>query len=142
MARAGRKHRYEIMKTGLAGETFRYLVFGALTFVLNVLSYCLLEGRLGTLAANTTAFCLAVLFAYFTNSLFVFKCSLSWKSFFQFISMRIATIFIDNGGLLLLIHWGWNKLLVKCVVNIIIIGLNYLFSKLFIFRDGTPVSKN
>lgn len=124
----------ELLRKILTGETLRYLAFGFLTVVVNVLSYRLLRLAVGALAANTAAFFLAVFFAYFTNSRFVFRAPFTWKSFTQFFLMRAGTIIIDDGGMLLLIRWGWNELLAKCVVNALIIALNYLFSKLFIFR--------
>ena len=77
---------------------------------------------------------LAVLFAYWTNCKFVFQVPFTKKSFFEFVGMRIGTILIDNGGMLLMTWLNWNDIFAKVVVNIIIIGLNYLFSKLFIFR--------
>lgn len=48
--------------------------------------------------------------------------------------MRIGTLVMDDGGMVLLTRWGWNDLLAKCAVNMVGIALNYLFSKLFIFR--------
>ena len=48
--------------------------------------------------------------------------------------MRIGTLVIDNGGMVLMVTWGINDMVAKCVVNVIIIGINYIFSKLFIFK--------
>lgn len=118
----------------LQGETFRYLVFGVLTVVVNVLAYHALAWKLSTLAANTIAFFIAVLLAYWTNSRFVFRVRCTKKSFIQFMTMRIGTLFIDDGGMLLLVSWNWNDLFAKCVINVTIIGLNYIFSKLLIFK--------
>lgn len=115
-------------------ETFRYLVFGVLTVTVNIVSYRILSLWLDTLPANTLAFFIAVFFAYYTNTCFVFRVPFTKKNFLQFIAMRIGTIFLDDGGMLLLLAWSWNDLLAKCVVNVVIIILNYLFSKLLIFR--------
>ena len=116
-------------------ETFRYLVFGVLTVTVNIVSYRILSLWLDTLPANTLAFFIAVFFAYYTNTRFVFRVTFTKKNFLQFMTMRIGTIFLDDGGMLLLLAWGWNDLFAKCVVNAVIIALNYLFSKLFIFRN-------
>lgn len=123
----------------LKGETFRYLVFGVLTVVVNVVSYRILTlvfGTLlfGTLLANTLAFFIAVLLAYWTNSRFVFRVPCTKKNFFQFMAMRIGTLFLDDGGMILLLKWGWHDILAKCAVNVFIIVLNYIFSKLLIFK--------
>lgn len=90
--------------------------------------------RLGILIANTLAFFIAVLFAYFTNSKYVFQAHPSRENFLKFMSMRIGTLFIDDGGMMLLASWGWSDLVAKCVINALIIGINYLVSKFFIFK--------
>ena len=124
----------KLIRDFLSPETLRYLVFGLLTVAVNMAAYRLLEPLWGTLWANTAAFFIAVLFAYFTNSLFVFRAPLSWKSFAEFFGMRIGTIVIDDGGMLALTGLGWNGTVSKLIVNVVIIGINYLFSKLLIFR--------
>lgn len=118
----------------LKGETFRYLVVGVLTVAVNTVSYKLLDMVMESLPANTLAFFIAALFAYWTNSQFVFRTGSSWKSFIEFMAMRLCTLPIDDGGMWLLLHLGVDDLLAKCVVNGVIIVLNYLFSKLIIFR--------
>lgn len=115
-------------------ETLRYLIFGILTVAVNIAAYHLLASEMGTLAANTLAFFIAVFFAYWTNTRFVFRVPFTKKNFIQFMMMRIGTLLLDDGGMLLLINSGWNSLLAKCVVNGVIIVVNYLFSKLLIFR--------
>lgn len=118
----------------LCGETLRYLVFGVLTVIVNIAVYHVLAWKFNTLLANTIAFFVAVLLAYWTNSHFVFRVRCTRKSFTQFVSMRIGMLIIDDGGMLLLVAWNWNDLLAKCIINVVIIGLNYLISKLIIFR--------
>ena len=118
----------------LRGETFRYLVFGVLTVVVNIAAYKLLALAMGSMAANTLAFFIAVLFAYWTNSTFVFRASHTWKNFLEFMGMRIGTLVIDDGGMWLLLAAGVHDLIAKCVVNVVIIVINYLASKLIIFR--------
>ena len=125
------KKAFDLIRT----ETFRYLIFGILTVTVNIASYRISSMWLDTLPANTLAFFIAVLFAYYTNTRFVFQVPFTKKNFLQFMTMRIGTIFLDDGGMLLLLAWGWNDLFAKCVVNAVIIALNYLFSKLFIFRN-------
>ena len=115
-------------------ETLAYLVFGVLTVVVNILSYKLLSIVFGMLAANTLAFFIAVFFAYWTNSTFVFRVQHTWKNFLQFMGMRIGTLLIDNGGMYLLMLLGVNDLFSKCIVNAVIIVINYVASKWIIFR--------
>lgn len=124
----------KLIKHEMFWETFRYLVCGVSTVLVNIISYELLSLRWGTLLSNTLAFFIAVFYAYWTNSMFVFRVPCTWKSFWEFIGMRIGTLLIDNGGMVLMVAWGIDDLVAKCVVNVIIIGLNYIFSKLFIFK--------
>lgn len=116
-------------------ETILYLFFGVLTVIVNTLVFMLLSRTvLGDLWANTIAFFVAVQFAYFTNTKYVFKADFTKQNLLQFWGMRIGTIFIDNFGLMILLHLGAHKLIAKSAVNIVIIGLNYLFSKFIIYR--------
>lgn len=124
----------EKVKRLLTGETLRYLIFGVLTVIVNTVSFKLLNLMMGDIAANTVAFFIAVLFAYWTNSQFVFRTGMAWRSFAEFMAMRICTLPIDDGGMWLLLKLGVNDLIAKVFVNAVIIILNYLASKLFIFK--------
>lgn len=115
-------------------ETMAYLFFGFLTVIVNTVLFFCLDIYLDEIIANTMAFLLSVLFAYWTNTVFVFRHKLTWKTFKQFFLMRIGTIIIDNGGLWLLLQLDMNKILSKTIVNIIIIVINYIFSKFFIYK--------
>lgn len=116
-------------------ETLDYLFFGVLTVAVNTALFLGLDYFLkNELAANTIAFLLAVQFAYMTNTKFVFKAKFTKQNFLQFWGMRIGTIFIDNGGMWILLALGTHKLIAKCIVNIVVIILNYIFSKFFIYR--------
>lgn len=124
----------KLIKQEMVWETFRYLICGISTVLVNIVSYELLTLLWGTLLSNTLAFFIAVFYAFWTNSIFVFRVPCTWKSFWEFMGMRIGTLLIDNGGMLLMVRWRINDLTAKCVVNVIIIGINYIFSKLFIFK--------
>lgn len=118
----------------MRGEAFRYLIFGILTVVVNIAVYQLLSLIWASMAANTTAFFAALLFAYWTNSTFVFRTPHTWMNFLQFVGMRIGTLLIDDGGMYLLLALSVNGLLAKCIVNSVITVVNYLISKLIVFR--------
>ena len=124
----------EKFKLFLRSETFRYLACGVLTVVVNTFAYKFLNFMMGDIEANTLAFFIAVLFAYWTNSVFVFQTGIAAKSFVEFMAMRICTLPIDDGGMFLLLNIGVNDLIAKVSVNAVIIVLNYLASKLFIFK--------
>ena len=116
-------------------EEIAYLFFGGLTVLVNILLFAFFDLFFEEITANTFAFLLSVQFAYMTNTKFVFCAPYTKQNLFQFWGMRIGTIFIDNGGMWLLLAMGCNKLIAKCAVNFIVIILNYIFSKFFIYRN-------
>lgn len=116
-------------------EIFAYLIFGVLTVVVNTVVFLIFsELPIGDMWANTIAFFIAVQFAYMTNTKFVFRDKYTKENFLKFWGMRIGTIFIDNGGMWLLLSMDCNKILAKCFVNVVVIVLNYIFSKFFIYK--------
>ena len=116
------------------GELIRYGFFGVLTVVVNTAIYWALAPLMGDMWANTAAFFLAVQFAYMTNTKFVFRDRYTRENFLKFWSMRIGTIFLDNGGMWALLALGVHPLFSKCVVNVVVIAVNYICSKFFIFN--------
>ena len=128
-------------------ETISYLVFGVLTTVINIvvstLCYRFLPiSQPETLNATSQviAWIVAVLFAFVTNKLYVFQSkSMAWKlllwEFFSFIAARLLTLGIDVGGMILLVDkLQVDYLISKVLTNVLVIILNYIFSKLFIFK--------
>ena len=122
-------------------EVFMYLLFGGLTTVINVVIYYIgtLLG-LTTAIANLIANVVAILFAYVTNRKFVFESKATTKKeigaeFGKFVSARIATFVMDMILMVLLVDYlHYNNLICKIVVNILVIILNYIFSKIFVFK--------
>jgi len=115
-------------------ELIAYLFFGFCTVVINTLTYYLLSLKMDELIANTIAFFVAVMFAYIVNTKFVFRNTFTKANFTKFWAMRIGTLLIDNGGMFILILIGLNDLIAKCFVNVVIIVLNYIFSKFIIYK--------
>ena len=123
-------------------EGMRYLVFGALSTVINIFVFAICAKGLNfsTTLSNVIAWIVAVLFAYITNKLYVFDSKTSrlkelGKEIISFFSARIATLVIETVFLWIVIDkLGFNEILMKIVSNIIVIILNYIFSKVFIFK--------
>lgn len=123
-------------------EGINYLFFGGLTVIINTAVFMIFPENIQGLSketavfiANTVSFVVAVMFAYFTNTWFVFKTSCSKRNFFGFMSMRIMSLVVDNLGMVFLIHVGTNKFIAKIVMNVIVIIINYLASKFWVFRN-------
>lgn len=130
-------------------EAVLYLVFGGLTTGVNFLSYLLLTRLLAVseLPATALAWFLSVVFAYLTNKVWVFE-SRSWrvKTLFReaasFFGCRLFSGILDMGVMFLFVSvLGWNDVAVKLASNVIVIVLNYLFSKLWIFKKEKPEDK-
>ena len=116
-------------------ELILYGVFGVLTVIVNIISFkLLLILNIPLLYSNTIAFFIAVVFAYYTNTKFVFNDKFTKENFISFMSMRISTLFIDNIGLYYLVSISIDELIAKSIINIIIILINYICSKFIIFK--------
>ena len=119
-----------------------YVIFGALTTVINFVLYWLLYDILGVsnVLSNIVAWSGAVTVAFLTNKNLVFGSS-SWKKdvvigeFVKFISARLTTGGIDLLFMFVTVDLlGWNALIMKILANVIVIILNYILSKLIVFK--------
>ena len=123
-------------------EALLYLFFGVLTTMINLVVFYLFTKliSLDELIANIIAWIIAVLFAYITNRIWVFSshCATKAEFFKEFISFyggRVFTLLVEEGILLVFIKFlSLNALVVKTVAQIVIIILNYVISKLLVFR--------
>ena len=118
-------------------EIIKYLIFGILTTLVNILCFYILDKDI--YINNTISWIVSVIFAFITNKLYVFESkSLDIKTIFKegtsFLGARIFSYFVDMGTIYLLFDGlKINKLISKIVSNIIVIIINYIFSK-FIFK--------
>ena len=125
-----------------APEMLLYILFGVLTTAVNVLSFGLLRDVLQwrLLTANTAAWVLSVAFAFITNKLFVFRSKsfapdLVFRELVSFVGARLFSLAVDTAGMWLLADvLSWNDWLAKILMNVIVVVINYVFSKLFIFK--------
>lgn len=117
-------------------EKILYLIFGFLTVVINLVSYKILRdfGIQYKLSTNI-AFVVAVLFAFFTNKHIVFRKGNNYKrEILLFFAVRIFTQLLNYIGLIFMVEsLHINDFLSQSVLNIVIIILNYVFSKYAIF---------
>ena len=123
-------------------EVLLYLLFGGLTTVVSILSFALFVKGMGmnALVANVLSWILAVLFAYVTNRTWVFESTAETKAgiareMLSFFGGRAATLLAEEGILAVFITWlGFPDMPVKIAAQVIVIVLNYVISKLFVFR--------
>ncbi|MCC0631271.1 GtrA family protein [Clostridioides sp. ZZV15-6388] len=124
-------------------ETILYLFFGAFTTLVNIVSYLFFTRVISFnfMVANALAWILAVLFAYVTNKFFVFESKrieikFLFKEFFSFISFRLLSGVVEMLIMYVMIDLLFvNDIIVKVFTNIVVIVLNYLFSKMIIFKN-------
>lgn len=119
-----------------------YAVFGVLTTVVNIVTYnlCYVHAGMSNTLSNVVAWILAVTFAYLTNKVWVFD-SKSWawevlkREVPAFVSCRLATGIMDLVIMYICVDlMHWNAMLMKLISNVLVIVLNYIFSKLVIFK--------
>lgn len=130
-------------------EIINYLVFGGLATIVNFISYFVFARVLGieeVISSGLSWFC-SVLFAYITNKLFVFESKTDTKkAFFKemvsfFLARILSGILCDVGTfafMVKVIHI--NDIFSKIVTQVMVIIVNYFFSKLLIFKKKKEVS--
>lgn len=120
-------------------QIWLYLFFGVMTTVSNILTYELIVNvfKIDYLISNGVSWIVSIVFAYITNKSYVFKNSSNSvvKQFFSFAIARIFSLVID----MLIMYIGVSVILiddtiVKVLVNIIVIILNYFSSKFVVFK--------
>lgn len=114
-------------------QIIRYVVIGLLTTLINLICFHFTYKVVNITVATCIAGIISIAFAYFGNKIVVFKSKRN--SLISFFVSRILSLFIEMLLMnLLVIHIGINSDLSKIVSNIIVIILNYLIGKMWIFR--------
>ena len=144
-------------------EVISYVFFGVLATVVNLVSFKIFNAVLGAhlyLLTNVISWLITVIFAYFTNKLWVFE-SKSWKAevvikeLIGFFGARIFSLVVEEAGLWLMIdimHMGkisWDifsfnldgNMFAKIIMQVVVVILNYVFSKLVIFKHKNDSDK-
>lgn len=125
-------------------DVIPYLFFGVCTTLVNVVVYwgCAHLLCFGTMVSTIIAWVMAVLFAYITNRKWVFKSLAKTKieiarEIISFFGCRIATGVVDWLCMLLFVEiLKLNDVVIKVLANILVVILNYIASKLIIFRGS------
>lgn len=126
-----------------------YLFFGGLTTIINVVIYaiCFQKLKIPNTPSVIIAWIVSVLFAYATNKKWVFESNKKGKDAFKnefipFITCRLATCGIDVLIMFIAVDiMAWPEIMMKLLSNIIVIILNYVGSKLWVFRKKDNSNK-
>lgn len=137
-------------------EGILYIVFGILTTLVNFLLFFLFQRLLGEqlyLVSNLIAWAGAVIFAFIVNKLFVFAsrsfaARVLLREATEFVLARIFSLVVEELGLILLIELCHlpslslpldvvlsGEFLAKAILAVVVLLMNYFFSKLVIFKD-------
>lgn len=125
-------------------EVVNYLVFGVLSTIVNFATYYISARIIGideVISSGISWFC-AVLFAYITNKIFVFESKTHGiKEFLKemisfFLARIISGILCDVGTFALMVKvLHINDIFSKIVTQVMVVVVNYIFSKLVIFKN-------
>ena len=119
-----------------------YLVFGVLTTAVNYIVYlpCYNLLNFSATVSNMIAWVVAVAFAYLTNKPFVFR-SHDWSAktvvpeLTKFVGSRIFSGALETGIIFVTVDLLlWNGNIMKLVTSVLVVILNYVASKLLVFR--------
>lgn len=123
-------------------ELVLYLFFGVCTTLVNIVAYFVFRNlfNVGIAVSTAASWFVSVLFAYFTNKKFVFeskktKINAVIVEFLSFVFGRIFTGLMDLAVMLITVDvLGFNEPLMKIISNVVVIVLNYVLSKIWIFK--------
>lgn len=121
-----------------------YAIFGVLTTLVNIITYWIVAHLvgLGVMLSTIIAWIVAVLFAYVTNRKWVFNSEAHLatevlKEIIAFFGCRLATGIVDWVCMFVFVDLlKCDDVIIKTIANIIVIVLNYVASKMVIFKKG------
>ena len=126
-------------------EIINYVIIGGLTtlvslfiYYISVLTVLNPNNEIELQIANVISWIGSVTFAYFTNRSFVFqsKNDNKLKEMGSFFSARVLTLLIDMLIMYIFVSkLEFNDKIIKLSVQVVVIVLNYILSKLFVFRN-------
>lgn len=120
-------------------EFILYLIFGVATTLVNIVAYWALARLLsvGVLISTVLAWLVSVIFAFITSRLFVFEArsgNILWQMA-TFFASRIFTGVVDTAIMVIFADMlGFNDIIIKILANVVVIVLNFILSKLIVFR--------
>lgn len=119
-----------------------YLFFGVLTTLVNYIVYlpCYNLLHLSAAVSNAIAWVVAVAFAYLTNKPFVFR-SYDWSAktvvpeLTKFVGSRVASGALETAIIFVTVDLlQWNGNVMKLITSVLVVILNYVASKLLVFK--------
>lgn len=133
----------KIWRKFMSREVISYLIFGVLTTLVNWVVYgMMVKTGVDYRIATAAAWVISVLFAYVVNKIFVFQSydmhlSFVIKEVISFTTCRAASGVIEMVLMVIMVSWlNMDEYVSKVLVSVVVVVANYVFSKLFIFRNS------
>lgn len=132
-------------------EVINYIVFGGLATVVNFVSYFIFARVIGIdeVISSGLSWVCAVIFAYITNKIFVFESKTTSKKqlikecVFFFLARIFSGITCDVGTFALMVKvFNINDIFSKIVTQVMVVIVNYVFSKFIVFKNKQPSKEN
>lgn len=123
-------------------DVLAYLFFGVLTTIVNYIVYfpCYNLLKISATVSTILAWVIAVIFAYLTNKPFVFK-SHDWSSetvvpeLTKFVLTRLGSGLLETAIMGITVDvLLWNGNWMKLITSVLVVVINYVGSKLLVFR--------
>ena len=125
-------------------EFWNYIIVGLLTTIVSLIVYFGLTRTVLNIdipiqlqIANITSWIVALLFAYITNRIFVFKSKNKniVSEFAMFVVSRIASLLMDMFCMFMIVSvLSLSDIIGKIVSQVVVTIANYIFSKIFVFK--------
>lgn len=128
-------------------EQILYIIVGGSTTLINLVAYYILTRwlKMEFVASNVIALIISMIFAFITNKIYVFNSRdfeiiKLTKECIQFFSSRLFTGGLDIVLLWILVDFAhFEDLISKVIIGIIIVVLNYIISKFYVFKEAGKV---
>lgn len=124
-------------------ELIKYFIIGVITTIINYGIFAVLTSiiNLDIHVSNIIAWIVSVIFAYFTNKIFVFesksfKLEVIGKEMLSFGAARVFSLVLEEIILYIFVNLlNMNQLLIKLIANVVVMIVNYVLSKFIIFKN-------
>ena len=120
-----------------------YIFFGICTTFVNIASFWFMAHIFNFKAvfSSIVSWIFSVIFAYITNRGWVFEARATgakniFREIYSFFACRFATGALDCFIMFLCVDvFGFNDMMIKVISNVIVVVLNYVSSKIFVFKN-------
>ena len=128
----------KLLRDERISEIIRYLIVGGATTLVSFVVFFACEKMLGIdyRVANVISWVFAVAFAFITNRRFVFNSDGNLiTQLLSFVASRLFSLGAEEGSMILMVEvLKLESLWAKIIAQVIVVILNYILGKFFVFR--------